>query len=75
MDRRAGAFAPSIWGMSVQPSAFEKEGFAKAVEALRDLGIPFEGPDDTGVAGPSVFFRDPDGHELEITAYEPNRQG
>ena len=56
--------------IAIQHIAFhvEPNDFASAVQALRDLKIPFEGPDDSGVAGPSVFFHDPDGHELEITA-------
>src|ERR1700722_5177937 len=57
--------------IAIQHIAFhvEPNDFEKAVGALTDLGIPFEGPDDSGVAGPSVFFHDLDGHELEITAY------
>ena len=57
--------------IAIQHIAFhvEPDDFASAVEALKELEIPFEGPDDSGVAGPSVFFHDPDGHELEITAY------
>jgi catechol 2,3-dioxygenase-like lactoylglutathione lyase family enzyme len=58
--------------IAIQHIAFHVQpgDFASAVQGLRDLGIPFEGPDETGVAGPSVFFHDPDGHELEITAYQ-----
>jgi catechol 2,3-dioxygenase-like lactoylglutathione lyase family enzyme len=58
--------------IAIQHIAFHvaANDFNNAVEVLRDLGIPFEGPDDAGVAGPSVFFNDPDGHELEITAYQ-----
>jgi catechol 2,3-dioxygenase-like lactoylglutathione lyase family enzyme len=58
--------------IAIQHIAFhvEPDEFASAVQALKDLGIPFEGPDESGVAGPSVFFHDPDGHELEITAYQ-----
>jgi catechol 2,3-dioxygenase-like lactoylglutathione lyase family enzyme len=58
--------------IAIQHIAFhvDPEDFASAVQALKDLGIPFEGPDESGVAGPSVFLHDPDGHELEITAYQ-----
>jgi catechol 2,3-dioxygenase-like lactoylglutathione lyase family enzyme len=58
--------------IAIQHIAFhvEPDDFASAVQALKDLAIPFEGPDESGVAGPSVFFQDPDGHELEITAYQ-----
>jgi lactoylglutathione lyase len=50
--------------------AFEtnKRGFKKAQEELKALGIPFDPPEDTGIAF-SIFFNDPDGHLLEITTY------
>ena len=35
---------------------------------LDRLGIAHEPPEDTGIAK-SVFFKDPDGHSLEITYY------
>lgn len=43
-------------------------GFAAAQEQLRQLGIPFEPPDDIGIAH-SLFIVDPDGHRLELIAY------
>jgi hypothetical protein len=43
-------------------------GLAAAQDRLRELGIPFDPPDDSGIAI-SVFIKDPDGHELEFTAY------
>lgn len=43
-------------------------GFARAVSKLDALGIAHEEPEDTGIAH-SVFFRDPDGHSVEITYY------
>jgi catechol 2,3-dioxygenase-like lactoylglutathione lyase family enzyme len=63
--------------IAIQHIAFhvEPDDFASTVQGLRDLGIPFEGPDESGVAGPSVFFHDPDGHELEITAYQGKPEG
>jgi catechol 2,3-dioxygenase-like lactoylglutathione lyase family enzyme len=59
--------------IAIQHTAFhiEKDDFDAAVVMLKSLGVPFEGPEDSGVAGPSVFFHDLDGHELEITAYRP----
>jgi glyoxylase I family protein len=58
--------------IAIQHIAFyvKPDTFMSAVQALNDLKIPFEGPDESGVAGPSVFFHDPDGHELEITAFQ-----
>ena len=43
-------------------------GFIDAQILLNELGIRYEGPEDTGVAY-SVFLNDPDGHLLEITTY------
>lgn len=42
--------------------------FAAAQDALRLSGIPFDGPEDTGIAY-SVFFRDPDNIQIELTTY------
>jgi len=44
-------------------------GFAAAQTELRKLGVSFEPPEDTGIAY-SVFFLDPDGHQIEITTYD-----
>lgn len=41
-----------------------------ARDALLAAGVEVEGPDDSGIAY-SYFFKDPDGHELEITSYHP----
>jgi len=47
-------------------------GFAAAQKELTALGVNFDPPEDTGVAF-SIFFRDPDGHQIEITTYHsPN---
>ncbi len=46
----------------------DRDGLNEAQEVLRSLGIPFDPPDDSGIAL-SIFCKDPDGHELEITAY------
>jgi catechol 2,3-dioxygenase-like lactoylglutathione lyase family enzyme len=44
----------------------DRAGFEAAQKHLTSLGIPFRGPVDHG--GPlSIYFRDPDGHPLEIT--------
>jgi catechol 2,3-dioxygenase-like lactoylglutathione lyase family enzyme len=44
--------------------------FDACVERLRALELEVEGPEDSGIAY-SVFVRDPDGHQLEITTYHP----
>jgi catechol 2,3-dioxygenase-like lactoylglutathione lyase family enzyme len=43
-------------------------GFAAAQKQLTALGVNFDPPEDTGIAF-SIFFRDPDGHQIEITTY------
>ncbi len=44
------------------------ERFEVAQRHLADRGVPFDGPIDHD--GPvSIYFRDPDGHPLEITCY------
>ena len=45
-----------------------RDGFQQAQEDLRTQGIPFEFQDHE--ISHSIYFRDPDGHELEITTYE-----
>ena len=42
--------------------------FAAAQRELRERGIAFEFQDHE--ISHSIYFRDPDGHELEITTYE-----
>jgi len=44
------------------------EDFRKAQDTLRGRGIPFHFQDH-GIAH-SIYFSDPDGHQLEITTYE-----
>jgi glyoxylase I family protein len=46
----------------------DQSGFDACVREIDQLGIPHEPVEDTGIAK-SVFIRDPDGHELEITYY------
>ena len=46
----------------------DEAGFKACVEQVEHLGIPHDPLADTGIAK-SLFFHDPDGHELEITYY------
>jgi catechol 2,3-dioxygenase-like lactoylglutathione lyase family enzyme len=45
-----------------------RENFVSAQEELKRRGIKFEFQDHE--ISHSIYFRDPDGHELEITTYE-----
>ena len=45
-----------------------RDGFVAAQQDLRQRGIAFEFQDHE--ISHSIYFRDPDGHELEITTYE-----
>ena len=42
--------------------------FIDAQIQLTNLGIQYDGPEDTGIAY-SIFLNDPDGHLLELTTY------
>jgi catechol 2,3-dioxygenase-like lactoylglutathione lyase family enzyme len=46
----------------------DRRGFEAAQEALRARGIAFRVADHE--ISESVYFRDPDGHQLEITTYD-----
>lgn len=46
----------------------DRKNFLGAQEELRSRGIKFEFQDHE--ISRSIYFRDPDGHELEITTYE-----
>jgi catechol 2,3-dioxygenase-like lactoylglutathione lyase family enzyme len=46
----------------------DRENFARAERELRERGIAFRF-EDHGIAL-SIYFRDPDGHEVEVTTYE-----
>lgn len=55
--------------------AFQHIAFHVSAEALiaaevelGDLGVTYEGPEDTGIAY-SIFVSDPDGHQIELTTY------
>jgi catechol 2,3-dioxygenase len=50
----------------------DREGFAAAQAQLQQMGIPFRGPVDHGIAR-SIYFQDPDGNLLEVTYYPPAR--
>jgi len=45
-----------------------RKGFLSAQEELKRRGIKFEFEDHE--ISHSIYFRDPDGHQLEITTYE-----
>ena len=45
----------------------DSKGFEKAQQHLKGLGISFRGPIDHGSTW-SIYFQDPDGNPLEITA-------
>jgi len=46
----------------------DRKNFEQALQELKQLRIAFRFSDH-GIAH-SIYFRDPDGHELEITTYE-----
>jgi len=46
----------------------DRENFLAAQHELKKRGIDFEFQDHE--ISHSIYFRDPDGHELEITTYE-----
>jgi catechol 2,3-dioxygenase-like lactoylglutathione lyase family enzyme len=46
----------------------DAKGFERVQKKLKRLKVPFDPPEDTGIAF-SIFFHDPDGYELEVTTY------
>jgi catechol 2,3-dioxygenase len=46
----------------------DRENFSRAQDELRKRTIPFEFQDHE--IAHSIYFRDPDGHRIEITTYE-----
>ena len=61
------------WRMpAMQHLAFraDRKNFEKAQESLKEKGIEFRLVDH-GISH-SIYFKDPDGHEIEITTYEVN---
>jgi catechol 2,3-dioxygenase-like lactoylglutathione lyase family enzyme len=59
--------------IAVQHIAFNvsRESFQAAQAHLREKGVAFEFQDHD--IAKSIYFKDPDGHELEITTYEVNQ--
>jgi catechol-2,3-dioxygenase len=51
----------------------DRVNFVKAQETLRERGIEYEFQDHA--ISQSIYFRDPDGYELELTTYELEDQG
>jgi catechol 2,3-dioxygenase-like lactoylglutathione lyase family enzyme len=62
--------SPSRGGVRMLHLAFraDRENFVAAQRELKDRGIKF-GFQDHEISH-SIYFHDPDGHELEITTYE-----
>jgi catechol 2,3-dioxygenase-like lactoylglutathione lyase family enzyme len=59
------------WKMpAMQHLAFraDRKNFAKAQQALNEKGIEFRFVDHE--ISHSIYFKDPDGHEIEITTYD-----
>jgi len=46
----------------------DRENFSRAQDELKKRAIPFEFEDHE--ISHSIYFRDPDGHKIEITTYE-----
>ena len=46
----------------------DRENFLRAQDELRERAIPFDFQDHE--ISHSIYFRDPDGHQIEITTYE-----
>ena len=46
----------------------DRENFLRAQDELKKRAIPFDFQDHE--ISHSIYFRDPDGHEIEITTYE-----
>ena len=59
---------PDVLAMRHLAFRADAAGFADARAELHRRGIPFEFQDH--VASHSIYFHDPDGHELEVTTYE-----
>jgi catechol-2,3-dioxygenase len=46
----------------------DRENFLRAQDELKKREIPFDSQDHE--ISHSIYFRDPDGHQIEITTYE-----
>jgi catechol 2,3-dioxygenase-like lactoylglutathione lyase family enzyme len=51
----------------------DRENFLAAQQELKKRGIKFEFQDHE--IAHSIYFRDPDGHQLEITTYDVEQRG
>jgi catechol 2,3-dioxygenase-like lactoylglutathione lyase family enzyme len=62
--------------LSITHVAFRVSGeaFELAQTELKDLGVSFDPPEDTGIAF-SIFVLDPDGHQIELTTYDRPKTG
>jgi len=65
---RPGSSTPSDIRILHLAMRANRKNFLAAQEELKRLGIEFEFQDHE--ISHSIYFRDPDGHQLEITTYE-----
>ena len=65
---------PSSYPPTVRHFCFrtDEEGFVRALDELKESRIPFD-LDDHKVSR-SLYFQDPDGHWIEVTAYTPGME-
>jgi len=70
LSSHAGPASSARSGIRMLHLAFraDHDGFLAAQEELKRRGIKFEFQDHE--ISHSIYFRDPDGHQLEITTYE-----
>ena len=68
-DGPAGDPGPRMLHLAFRASG---EGFKTAQQELQSHGIPFQFEDHE--VSHSIYFRDPDGHKLEITTYDVPRR-
>jgi catechol 2,3-dioxygenase-like lactoylglutathione lyase family enzyme len=68
---RSGSSSPADLRMLHLAMRANRANFLAAQEELRQRGIKFEFQDHE--VAHSIYFRDPDGHQLEITTYELER--
>jgi catechol 2,3-dioxygenase-like lactoylglutathione lyase family enzyme len=68
--RARGASGSDVSPVRILHFAFrvDRASFDAAQEALRERGIEFEFQDH--VVSHSIYARDPDGHQVELTTYE-----
>lgn len=66
--KQSGSSTPAEIRMLHLAMRANRKNFAAAQEELKQRGIKFEFQDHE--ISHSIYFRDPDGHQLEITTYE-----